>query len=99
VAKIRPRVRVTRYVVALTANETLEMDGGELTSRVQDTPDWKQQAADPEAEMLRRGWPIQSSGIFGAPLLLYGSLDLLTTGLFRASWPDLRGGVLILRNA
>jgi hypothetical protein len=40
---------------ALTADDALERDDREPPFRVRDTPDWKQHAADLEAEMLKRG--------------------------------------------
>ncbi len=40
---------------ALAADDALEMEGREPAFCVRDTPDWKQHAADLEAEMLRRG--------------------------------------------
>jgi hypothetical protein len=40
---------------ALTADDALQRDDREPPFRVRDTPDWKQHAADLEAEMLRRG--------------------------------------------
>ena len=40
---------------ALGADDTIERQGGDPKFKVRDTPDWKKHAADPEAEMLRRG--------------------------------------------
>ncbi len=40
---------------ALVADDDLERDGREPVFSVRDTPEWKQHAADLEAEMLRRG--------------------------------------------
>jgi hypothetical protein len=40
---------------ALTADDALEKDGHEPPFGVRDTPDWRQHAADLEAEMLKRG--------------------------------------------
>jgi hypothetical protein len=40
---------------ALAADDALKGQGEETRFRVRETPDWKQQAAALESEMLRRG--------------------------------------------
>lgn len=40
---------------ALAADDSVERQGGDPKFKVRDTPDWKQHAADLEAEMLQRG--------------------------------------------
>jgi hypothetical protein len=40
---------------ALAADDALECDRREAIFRVRETPEWKQHAAELEAEMLRRG--------------------------------------------
>jgi hypothetical protein len=40
---------------ALASDDAAKEQGGETRFRVRETPDWKQHAADLEAEMLKRG--------------------------------------------
>ena len=40
---------------ALAADDAAERQGGDPKFKVRDTPDWKNHAADLEAEMLKRG--------------------------------------------
>jgi hypothetical protein len=40
---------------ALVADKAMEADNRDPLFRVRETPDWKEHAADLEAEMLRRG--------------------------------------------
>jgi hypothetical protein len=40
---------------ALAADEALKRQGEETKFRVRETPDWREHAADLEAEMLKRG--------------------------------------------
>ena len=43
---------------ALSADNALTRQGMEKRFRVRETPDWKKHAADLEAEMLKRGMPL-----------------------------------------
>jgi hypothetical protein len=40
---------------ALAADDVIKAQGEETRFRVRETPDWKQHAADLEAEMIKRG--------------------------------------------